>query len=118
SALLFVAYGLTGMVSPAIPAGFAGLGISSGDAFAEVGAMYGGLQIGIGLFMALAAWRPAYYRAGLVLLVLGIGMLALARLYFSLITEQAVTGYTYTALIYESVTATLAALSLKNSKNP
>ncbi|MBT8115589.1 MAG: DUF4345 family protein [Arenicella sp.] len=116
SAMLFIAYGLAGFVSPTIPAGFAGLGINSGDAFVEIGAMYGGLQTGIGLFCALAAWRMAYFRSGLALLVFSIGMLALARLYFTLTVEEAVTAYTYGALVYEMVTAILAAVCLKQTQ--
>ena len=51
SALLFMAYGLVSVVSPEIPAGFAGLEMPTGDAYAEIGAMYGGLQTGS------ACWR-------------------------------------------------------------
>ena len=36
SALVFIAYGLVSLISPAVPAGFAGLVMSNGDAFAEV----------------------------------------------------------------------------------
>ena len=80
SALVFIAYGLVSLVSPAIPSGFAGLDMSNGDAFAEIGAMYGGLQTGIGMFCLLALLKSDFYRAGLVLLILGIGALAMARL--------------------------------------
>jgi hypothetical protein len=114
SALLFVGYGLVGLVSPGIPAGFAGLEITTGDAFAEVGAMYGGLQTGLGLFCALAALRSEYYRAGLMLLVLGIGSLALARLISVLASIDLVTAYTYGALMYEMATAIIAAVALRN----
>ena len=114
SALLFVGYGLVGLVSPGIPAGFAGLEIGTGDAFAEVGAMYGGLQTGLGLFCALAALRSEYYQAGLILLVLGIGSLALARLISLLASIDPVTAYTYGALTYEMATAIIAAVALRN----
>ena len=50
SALILISYGAVCLISPATPAAFAGLIISNGDAFAEVGAMYGGLQTGLGRF--------------------------------------------------------------------
>ena len=114
SALVLVGYGLVGLVSPHIPAGFAGLEISIGDAFAEVGAMYGGLQTGLGLFCALAALRSEYYQAGLMLLVLAIGSLALARLISLLVSIDPVTAYTYGAIMYEVATAIIAAVALRN----
>ncbi len=115
SALVFVAYGLVSLASPAIPAGFAGLIMSNGDAVAEVGAMYGGLQTGIGIFCLMAAIRPEYYRACLTLLVMVIGALAVARLVSALIGTDTVTAYTWGALAYELATATLAAIALRQS---
>lgn len=112
SALIFISYGLVSLVSPAVPSGLAGLVMSNGDAFAEIGAMYGGLQTGVGLFCLLALLKPDFYRAGLVLLVLGIGTLALARLISLLMTTDTVTAYTYGAMVYEFATATLAAAAL------
>ena len=112
SAFVFMGYGLVSLVSPAIPAGFAGLVISNGDAFAEIGAMYGGLQTGLGLFCALALVKPEFYRSGLILLLIAIGSLALARLVSVLITTDPVTSYSYGALGYESTTAALALAAL------
>ena len=73
SAFVFIGYGLVGIANPALPAGFAGLVMSSGDAYAEISSMYGGLQTGLGAFCLLAVMRTEYYRAGLAMLVLGIG---------------------------------------------
>jgi hypothetical protein len=112
SAFVFMGYGLVSLVSPAIPAGFAGLVISNGDAFAEIGAMYGGLQTGLGLFCALALVKPEFYRSGLILLLITIGSLALARLVSVLITTDPVTSYSYGALGYECTTVALALAAL------
>lgn len=112
SALVFISYGLISLISPGIPTGLAGLEMSNGDAFSEIGAMYGGLQTGLGLFCLVALLKPEFYRSGLVLLVLGIGTLALARFIAFMMTSDAVTSYTYGALIYEFATATLAAVAL------
>ncbi|MFM1895279.1 MAG: hypothetical protein RLZZ385_353 [Pseudomonadota bacterium] len=112
SALVFMAYGLVSLVSPGVPAGFAGLAMTNGDAFAEVGAMYGGLQTGIGLFCLLALRKPEFYRSGLALLALAIGALAVARLISLVAAVDDVGGYTYGALLYEVATAALAATAL------
>lgn len=118
SALVLILYGIVSLVAPAIPAGLAGLVINNGDGYAEIASMYGGLQIGFGLFCAMAALKPEFYRAGLALLVIVIGAVALARLLGVLITEDTLTSYTWGALIYECTTATIAALALSKSKTP
>ncbi len=117
SALVFIGYGLVSLVSPDVPASFAGLEISNGDAYAEIGAMYGGLQTGIGVFCLLSFMNPALQRSGLLLLVVGIGSLAIARLLSFLITPDPVSSYTYGALIYEIATAVIAGIALLRSNN-
>ena len=114
SAIVFIAYGLACFFSPGLPAGYAGLVLSNGDAYAEMGAMYGGLQTGFGLFCLLAAVKQEYARAGLVLLVLCIGLLAVGRLFSTLTGAEAVAGYTWGAMAYEFTTAILAAIALRN----
>ncbi|MDH7943843.1 DUF4345 family protein [Pseudohongiella sp. SYSU M77423] len=115
STMVFIAYGLVSLVNPAVPAGYAGLVMTNGNAYAEIGSMYGGLQTGVGLFCLLAIFRPEYYRGGLAVLVIGIGMLALARLISAVITNDALTLYTWGALAYETVTVVLAAMALWQS---
>ena len=113
SALLFIGYGLVSFFFPEIPAGLVDLKITNVDAAAEIRAIYGGLQTGIGLFCLLAAVNSDLYRAGLMLLVLGIGALALGRLYSILTTVDSVTAYTNGALLFELTIAVLAAIALK-----
>lgn len=115
SALVFIAYGLISLVSPAVPAGFAGLVMTNGDAFAEMGSMYGGLQTGVGLFCVLALLKAEYYRGGLAILVIGIGMLALGRLVSALVATDPLSAYTWGALAYEVVTVLIAAAALRQS---
>jgi len=115
AALLFITYGLVSFFFPAIPAGNAGLVMSDGNAFAEIGAMYGGLQTGIGLFCLLAVMKSKFYHAGLTFLVLGVGALALGRLYSTLTAIDPVSVYTYGALGYEIGTAILALVALRES---
>ena len=116
SATVFVGYGLFGFFNPEIPADFGGLVIANGNGFAEIGAMYGGLQTGIGIFCLISALKSDYYRAGLMLLAVAIGSLALGRLYGAIMTTDTLTGYTYGALAYEALTAALAAIALQLHK--
>lgn len=113
TAIMFGVYGVACFISPALPADYAGLAMTNADAFAEVGAMYGGLQVGFGLFCALGATRAAFYRPALTLLVLGVGLLAVGRLYSALTAETAVGSYTWSAMAYEFSTAILAGVALK-----
>ena len=119
SAFILMTYGLLCLVSPELPAEYSGLRISNGDAFAEIGAMYGGLQTGLGLFFLLAVMKSEFYRPALVVLMFAIGSLALGRLLSLLITDQAVTAYSYGALGYELATACLAVIVfLRSSHDP
>ncbi|MFT6289278.1 MAG: hypothetical protein ACJA09_004046 [Alcanivorax sp.] len=115
SAVTFISYGLVCFFAPGVPAGYAGLTMTNGDAFAEIGAMYGGLQTGFGIFCLLAALRSEYFRAGLMLLALCIGMLALGRLYAFATGGNPVGAYTYGAFAYEMTTAILAIVAIKLS---
>ena len=115
AAVVFTAYGLVCFFDPSVAAGFAGLTMTNGNAVAEIGAMYGGLQTGIGVFCGLAAMRPAHYRSGLLVLALGIGLLAVGRLYSTLVNDDPVTAYTWGALVFEMLLAGLAAVALRQS---
>jgi hypothetical protein len=115
SAVGFIAYGLACLVSPALPTSYAGLGMNNGDAYAEIGAMYGGLQTGFGLFCLLGALRKDLYRPALMSLVCLVGGLALARTYSTLTSVAAVGSYTYGAMVYEFTTAILSVVALRKA---
>jgi hypothetical protein len=115
SALMFIGYGLACVVSPALPTQYAGLGMNTGDAYAEIGAMYGGLQTGFGLFCLFGALRKDFYRPALASLVLLVGGLALARTYSALTGVEAVGSYTHGAMVYEFSTFILSAIALRNA---
>ena len=115
SAITFISYGLMCLVSPSVPAGYAGLEIISGDGYAEIGAMYGGLQIGFGVFCLLGALRSDLYKPGLIALVVVVGPLAIGRLYSTLTGIGEVGTYTYGAMTFEFITAALATVALRKA---
>lgn len=114
-AVSFIGYGVACLVTPSLPAELAGLVIASGDGFAELGAMYGGLQTGFGLFCLLAALRPPLFRPGLLLLAVVIGCLASGRLISTLAGAEPVGVYTWGAMVFEFGTAILAGLALRSA---
>lgn len=113
SALAFISYGLMCFFDPNVPAGFAGLQIASGDGFAELGAMYGGLQTAYGVFCLLGALRDNLYRPALFSLVLMMGGLALGRLYSTITGDESVGAYTWGAMAFEFSVAALSAVALR-----
>ena len=110
---ILTAYGLVCLFSPQLPAAYAGLAFTNGDALPEIGAMYGGLQTGFGVFCLLGAAKTDYYRPALVLLMLCLGGLGLARCFWAFSGAEQVTGYTYGAMAFEYSTAILAAWALR-----
>ena len=116
SAIVFIAYGLVCLVSPALPANYAGLAFTSADALPEIAAMYGGVQTGVGMFCLLGAVKAEFYRPALVLLLLGIGALALARCFWAFAGPGQVGAYTYGAMVYEYFTAIMAAIALRQNR--
>lgn len=112
-ALIFIAYGVACALDPNLPARLAGLRIASGDGYAEMSAMYGGLQVGVGLFCALGALRGRLRQPALLLLLLAIGPLAVLRAVGVLRTEDVVSVYSWGALGFEAAVTLIAALLLR-----
>lgn len=117
SAVSFISYGIVCLMTPHVPVGYAGLGIASGDGYAEIGAMYGGLQTGFGLVCLLGALRAELFRPVLLVIAVVVGCLALGRLYSTATGELPVGAYTWGAMVYEFATAILAALALRLSRS-
>lgn len=115
STLSFVSYGIACLLSPELPAGYAGLAIINGDGYAEMGAMYGGLQTGFGIFCLLGATRADLYKPALTAVCLVIGCLALGRVFSIATGTDPVAAYTWGATAYEFATAILAGIALRKA---
>jgi len=110
--LVFAGYGLACLVMPALPAGYAGLGLETTSGTVEVVAMYGGLQTGFGVMLMLGARDPSRREVVLLAVACVVGGLALARLF-----GMAVHGpspYNLGAVAYETTTAVLALVALRS----
>ena len=112
TALVFIVYGTFILFAPQVPAGLIGFVLTNADARIEMIAMYGGLEIGVGLFCLLGALRQEYEKSSLMFILIVIGGLAISRLCAFALSSGSVTSYTYSAIAYESITFILTVIAL------
>ena len=86
TAIAFLFFGFWLLIQPE---GLAILGVQlpTESAKIEIRAMYGGLEIGIGIFFLLSAFRPAWYAAALMLQTMSLGALGLTRLIATILAD-------------------------------
>lgn len=77
----FIAFGLTGLLMPEMLVGAVGIDLTAEQSRTEIRAMYGGMQVGIGIFLLFSALNPLWLRPGLALVILSCTGLASARLF-------------------------------------
>ena len=127
---IFFGLGVVSVYDPEIPAGWSGIFIASQDAYAEIAAMYGGLEIAIGSILLASALIKEYLKAGLWLLLVIISYIGAARAFtvfreldskFEVAGSQvdiemtsSFTGYTWGVLGFEVVVSVLALIALLN----
>jgi Domain of unknown function (DUF4345) len=106
----FIGFGIAFLFWP--DALLTGIGIqaSSTQASIEIRAMYGGLELGLGIFL-LSCLATARQRTGLWLSLASYGGLGLARL-ASMLLLGASSPFLVFALVWEGVVAALALLAL------
>ena len=125
---VFLAYGVVCWVNPEIPAEYAGLFIATHNGYAEIAAMYGGLQSSFGAILIVSVFLKGYLRPGLWLILICIGTLAAARASVALSgldssfqvansslgidVSSSFTSYTWGALAFEVLLAVWAGLAL------
>lgn len=108
SALVWLPYGIVCFARPETLAEGAGVTATGATGIVELRAMYGGLQIALGVLAALGAMRPALRHPALVTLAFVGAGLGLARLGGALGAAD-FSGYTVFALVFEGLTAGLGA---------
>jgi len=108
SALAWLGYGAFCFVQPGFLSGAAGVGASSTTGTVELRAMYGGLQMAIGVLAAMGLVRTRF--EGTALLVIGVlcAGLGSARLIAAISVPNG-SAYTVFAIGFELVTAALVA---------
>ena len=127
---IFFGLGVVSVYDPEIPAGWSGIFIASQDAYAEIAAMYGGLEIAIGSILLASALIREYLKAGLWLLFVIISYIGIARAVtvlreldskFEVAGSQvdiemtsSFTSYTWGVLGFEFIISILALIALLN----
>ena len=112
SVLIWFGYGLACFVNPSIIESTAGLRIDSAVARTEVRAMYGGLQMAIGVMALAALFNPRFVQPTLFSVAFLVTGLAASRLLGALI-DTSFAQYTYGAVVFEFVAAGCAMVLLR-----
>jgi hypothetical protein len=115
SALLWVLYGLYCFAEPTQLAEAAGVGASTTTGTIELRAMYGGLQVAIGLLAGAAVLMPRLRPAALLTLAFLCGGLGLARLCATVLAAE-VSAYTGGALGFELFSAGVSIWLLRSGR--
>lgn len=79
SAPIYAGIGVAFLIAPSTMASFVDVMLHSVTADNDIRAVYGGVNIGLGVFFAISATRPAWYQPALFVVILTLGGLAGAR---------------------------------------
>jgi hypothetical protein len=109
----FLGFGLWLLADPVGALAKIGIATSSKTGEIELRAFYGGMEIGLGLFLAWCVFRPEWQQSGLWLVLLTNGGAGLARL-IGIAAAGSFGSYLGWALAWELGFASLAGLALFN----
>ncbi|HCS29255.1 MAG TPA: hypothetical protein DIW43_17490 [Spongiibacteraceae bacterium] len=112
-AVVWTPYGFFCLFFPEALSNFAGLQATSVTATTELRAMYGGLQISIGLSALLGFFRVVYIDKVLFTQLVVVAGLAVSRLIAALIAGDG-SGYTIGALVFEWSTVVFCVLAMRS----
>jgi len=112
SASGFLVFGGWRLSVPVSALGKIGIRADSATGLVELRAFYGGMEIGLGLFLAACVAKPEWQGAGLWLVLLANGGAGLARVLAILLGGAALGGYLGWALLWELGFAALGGAAL------
>jgi hypothetical protein len=112
SALVFATFGVLFLADPSGWASTVDVAAASATARAEIRAMYGGLELGMALFLAWCALDPARVRIGLTACVCFFAGLALAR-GASALLDGGARPIVFTLVAIEAIAAVVAFVALR-----
>jgi hypothetical protein len=110
-ALGFVGFGAVLLVAPAL-LDVVGLDVRSAAARSDVRAVYGGMELGLGFFLASCVSRPTWHHAGLAVQALALSGAVAGRL-VSLVLDGAPNRVSLAFLLVEAAGAVLALAALR-----
>jgi hypothetical protein len=109
----FLAFGVWLIVDPVGGLATVGIAALNPAGLIELRALYGGLELGLGVFFLLCASRPAWRRPGLWAVLLGNGSIGLTRL-AGIALGGVFTSFFAVALVWELGFAGLAGWALRS----
>ena len=109
--LSLLGFGVAFLVAPRAMTGDFGITLSGTDAVADVCAVYGGFEIGLGLFLLWTVRNTAWLKAGLVAATLSLCGFMLGRI-FGIVSEGHPTIATFRLLAVDVAGALLNSLFL------
>lgn len=98
ASLGFIAFGLQWLARPVLMAQPLGIVLTNGDATSDARAVYGGMELGLGLFLGYSLASPLRRTQGLACSTLALLCLGTARLIGILLEPKGVSGATYQLL--------------------
>ncbi len=107
----FAAYGLFIVFKPDVIARLLGFAFKDANARVEFIAMYGGLQVALGVMCSAGLFYPELRQGGLLLCLLAMGGMALSRLVALLASKQKANWCNQVALLSEIILVVLAVLA-------
>ncbi|TLX53801.1 DUF4345 domain-containing protein [Stutzerimonas nosocomialis] len=113
-AVVMVALSLAYWVRPYEMANLNGMLLMESASVSHMRVYYGGLQLGLALFLLWAVRAPDYARAALVMLVITLLTLAGARLASLWLDGGSLIGFDLVSLVYRLLGAALAAAALRS----
>lgn len=112
-AVVWTPYGLYCLFFPEVLAGLAGVQATSATALTELRAMYGGVQIAVGLSALLGFFRVLYVDKVLFTQLVVVSGLVVARLLGALVAADW-SAYTLGALVFEASTVLFCVLAMRS----
>ncbi len=108
-AAAFMGFGVKWLLDPAAMAGPLGIVLTNGDATSDARAVYGGMELGLGLFLAYSAMSPARRTQGLAAAAMTLSGLGLSRFIGILLAHDGVGAGTYQLLATDVLGTALCA---------
>lgn len=115
--LMYLGFGIVLLISPGEMARWVKLGLDHPSARTEVRAFYGGLEIGLGVFLLLSACRTGWMAPGLLAALLIFGGTAIARV-VGMVLDHSSERTMITILLVELVFAAAAAVAFARALKP
>ncbi len=115
SVLAWAGYGIFCFINPGFLATSAGVTAASATGTIELRAMYGGLQIALGVMAAAALMHASLQRAVLLMFAVATGGLFVTRLLGAVMAGEFSSDYTLPALVFEAVYAVTALVLMRRT---